>query len=621
MAVQSDSIGGSPKLFPVDLKEGEPIYDNNDMATMIPDATGGEAMSASFSLGAESTPINSINRINEIFTQQKKDFDNRETELSVEELNAKFPHSKGIFREPKTLGVAEIIDSRVRKRKELEEVVAKGPQGAAYSVGNFVSGMAPHVIDPLNIGAGVAISLATPVLVGALGVSAATATRLGLSASITKATAGQAFARGAVEGVIGNALVEPLDVVASLDDGAEVSLAKSATNIFAGAIAFPGLMFAGKKAFRLAKSRSSNVDFNHGVEHIETNGKLAHSQLSSDKKVNLDFVYKSLVRESSESFHVRPEELRIKSISSDIGKISKYVHEQGYSYTKLDLTSKTNRMFSVGKNLTESLSSGKQVIGDWRGQGTYMTDNLTVANGLAAGATKRVKGAISDIDLGKKNILDIDLPMPKKYQGIIKEFIKDGRQKIDFDKIDKAETAREALDELSDQLEIHGYLEESLDGLNELFRKSGLDGFLENGKSKTSGITADNNRVFLFNNVKSKVNQVLEPDKSFVNKMSPSEVRETANQLHSFKSDVLYNPELESVIKNRESAPYKKPTVAEISNVTKELDETVKFLDTEGKIDASDKEVLKVIKELRSQKTKVDKLLKEAQVCVRINGE
>lgn len=136
------------------------------------------------------------------------------------------------FDKPVTERQFEILAERKQEERRLNSIIARAPSGFAPTVAQVVTDIAVQAIDPINVA-----SAFIPVLREAR--FAKIAERAGVStARVT---------RGALEGGVGAAAVEPIILLAATQEQADYTATDSMLNIAFGTVIGSGLHFAGGK--------------------------------------------------------------------------------------------------------------------------------------------------------------------------------------------------------------------------------------------------------------------------------------------------------------------------------------------------------------------------------------
>lgn len=165
--------------------------------------------------------------------------------VSPEALNEEYGDLGLTFSSPTKRGVAEILAERKRAEIRRQSIMERGPGGVTFGAANLGAGLLVSLADPLNIA-----SAFIPVVGEAR--FAVWAERFGTNTA--------RFARGAVEGAVGAAAVEPIVLGAAMQEQADYGMMDSALNIAFGTVLGGGLhTIGGAVADRLARDFRTEV--------------------------------------------------------------------------------------------------------------------------------------------------------------------------------------------------------------------------------------------------------------------------------------------------------------------------------------------------------------------------
>lgn len=151
---------------------------------------------------------------------------------SPDALNEEFGHLGLSFKEPTRRGVARILADQKRAERIRADVLARGPGGVLAGGAQFGAMFVASALDPINIA-----SAFVPVV--------GQARFAGMVARAGKTSA--RFSRGAIEGAVGNALIEP--IVGGLATGQQLDygMTDALVNIGLGGLLGGGLHVTGGK--------------------------------------------------------------------------------------------------------------------------------------------------------------------------------------------------------------------------------------------------------------------------------------------------------------------------------------------------------------------------------------
>lgn len=210
----------------------EEVPPSMHMENYRPRGSWQESLGAAIKLSHEDSTIPSLMRIYE-----HEHAEDEGPKLSVEKLRQIDPNIP--WEGPLNRVQANIIKQRHERRRKLQAKIARGPQNNLQMGINFLGGMLPHMVDPV----GVALGLATGGAFNAVKLGGTAAKVFGVSAEA--ASGMQMVSRNFAEGLVGNALLEPVPYVSNDQDLIEYTASQAATNVVAGALFFPAIHAGG----------------------------------------------------------------------------------------------------------------------------------------------------------------------------------------------------------------------------------------------------------------------------------------------------------------------------------------------------------------------------------------
>lgn len=152
-------------------------------------------------------------------------------------------------------GALNLLIERKKAISKANDTISRGPKGVAAGAGYFVAGLGASLIDPLNIASAYipiarAIGMNTTVArAGVLGAEGAAATALGRFSARSKV--------GAVEGAVGQAILEPLTYYRARQEQEDYTITNTLLNVgfggVLGATAHTGIGALGDKAVASAR--------------------------------------------------------------------------------------------------------------------------------------------------------------------------------------------------------------------------------------------------------------------------------------------------------------------------------------------------------------------------------
>jgi hypothetical protein len=488
--------------------------------------------------------------------------------LSPEEANNLYTDVEKPFSQPINEAVAFHLNEEGKKRKLLQQKISEGPGGNFYKGAiNLGAGIIAHALDPVEFGVGAFAGMG----LGALG-GVAAAGKFGQSAI----KAGQVLSKGgfaaeAAEGIVGNAILEPAMYQYSQEAQVDYTVEDAFISIVGGGLAAPVAIHSAKAGFNQLKKISPN-SFGLGI-------KTSIGQFHAAKIPEPELIYKHY------------KESMYKQSTSPEGSV-----RANYSFEKRDaITLKENSVYMT-PSAPDDISSNSRVIGDYMGDGYYMTDNPTLANNMATNPLEEMTSNVFEMDIKELNIKDADMPdrafidsldLPKQIQDILYEVdsIKDAQNYI-----------RNAIDE--------GVLDDTdFDLFMESVKNQGVEGL------KFTDEQNGHNGLFIYPESISKAKELNRYDADTKNTPMPD--RDTLRQ-EAKKAE-------ENVFEHDKAAQKEFDSLPDPKDVTPEerklyLDNTLKTLeDMEALGLITDPDELAVIKQIKESQTKDQELLEAAE--------
>lgn len=189
-----------------------------------------------------------------------------------------------------TEGALDMLIERKRFQARTQDALARGPQGFAAGSAYFLTGLGAAMLDPINLA-----SAFIPVARG-VGMTAdiALAGRLG-EAGAAVTTAGRAAARirvGAVEGAVGQAMLEPLTAYRASQEQEDYGITDTLLNVgfgaVLGAVAHTGLGALGDRAVAAQRGRKAGdlIDAARTAPEVFARDSAAAKLQSADLETN-----------------------------------------------------------------------------------------------------------------------------------------------------------------------------------------------------------------------------------------------------------------------------------------------------------------------------------------------
>jgi len=224
-----------------------------------------ESAAAAYADSQSGTPLNQIRYLAEHATSALRNDDVK----SAEELNAKYTDVENPFTAPASEKLAQSVNERGRRRRMLQEVVAQGPQDWTQTAVNFVAGMAPQIVDPINYLAGVGVDAGISRTMGHLLKSGkispgawGKAYDLGIQGPVAK------FGTTVASNVVGNVAQEMTLTQGVMElEKQDFDVEDHFLEAVAGGIAFPVILKGFGKGWDLLKQGRNAVD--HSAKVLE----------------------------------------------------------------------------------------------------------------------------------------------------------------------------------------------------------------------------------------------------------------------------------------------------------------------------------------------------------------
>lgn len=560
--------------------------------------TIGDVLGASYQLSSESTPVSSIEQIHEYNSAVDKGGDL----VDPETLNQMHPDLQDPFREPQTKDVAELVAKRQTDRLKLAKIIADGPQGGMYSVAKYAAMIVPHAIDPINIGTSLAFSAVGGWLLPAekLGETIEAVNTASKLAKAGQFIARSQFARHAVEGLAGNTAAEGFVATAAAQDGRQYDIEDAFLNVAGGALAFPSIAWAGSKAIGTAKFIGSSL-----------RNKMAGYMGRIDSKMPEVVARSAAARMLNDK--LPKSDLFLQDSFDELRGPKPGWYDGEYQYGKMDTEKNAGkRVFAVPDRTGVDVDSGVPRIADtdYYGDGLYLTDDPSVANGLAQRKIKDVDSEIVEMKLSKDaNLLDLDGKVPDEAKASFEEFL--GR------KLKESDTGKALMSEIMDDVDKNNRIDEFTDFKTSL-KESGFDGTLHSGDTIDGVKALDHNSVHLFDKEKIEEIRRIPPDteatSGLPNEVLRQEQTESASQLSEMRTDNV-KADMEEM-RSIENTPFSPKDLTELDKAEADITESFDALDKQGLLDADDKKFLEDLKGAKVDEEQQAKLIKLAAECL-----
>lgn len=552
-----------------------------------PSVSGGQAFAASAELAAQDTATASIYRMYTLNSLEREaQFDQK---LDPEKLNEKFPGLEKPFTEAKSVRVAQEIADRQAERRRLENIINAGPKGTLQTVANFGAAMLPHMIDPIELGAGIATGAGLGVIAARSGIA---------TAAIAKTAVGKVGAELA-SGFAGNLITEPFSTIpAATAEQREYGIKDAAFNAAVGAAGFTAARLVGGKAFKLAK--------NLGDRALNMKERVSTSQMLEGKRIDVTPVGEMFARQT------------------DIP------HEQtGYTFKNLSHEEIKTQTFHAPKQInTPDIKSESAMFSDHYGDGVYMTDNPAVANAAAVRGLDNAQGGIIETKISPDaNLVNLDefVSPTSKFRDAVNSALEGTRNEAGLNKFDRVDldflSGKQIFDYLEDQVS-QGKLPESIiNSVGFEAQVRGIDGYNFKADSVGDVEHSPHNAVVIFNPEKIQTGATRAPNPELIKNPTDTELRALREKQDPIRQHRDFVPDdisrLDSNIEN--------PQVHELraSEIDKQADGHIEEMETAdqlGILSESDKKALDGLKQDKAFSEKLSTIAKQAIGCVTRNG-
>jgi len=494
--------------------------------------------------------------------------------LSPDEANNLYTDVEKPFSQPINEAVAFHLNEEGKKRKLLQQKISEGPGGSFYKGAvNLGAGLIAHALDPVEFGAGAFTGMGLSALGGV-----AAAGKFGQAA----VKAGQVLSKGglaaeAIEGVVGNAILEPAMYSYSQEAQIDYTVEDAFISVVGGGLAAPIAIHSAKAGFNTLKKISPN-SFGLGI-------KTSIGQFHASKIPDTELIYKHY-KEAMFKQPVAPE-----------GSV-----RANYSFEKLDAVGVKEKPVYMSPMAPDDISSNSRVIGDYMGDGYYMTDSPTIANNMATHPLEEMISNVFEMDIKELNIKDADIPdrtflelldLPDEMQKILYEVdtIKDAQNYI-----------RNAIDE--------GVLDETdFDLFMESVKNSGVEGL------KFTDEQNGHNGLFIYPESINKAKEISRFDSDIKNTPMPDKdtLRKEAQKADQnvFEHDKAAQKEFDSLPEPKDIPVEERKAYVDDTLKTLEDMETLGLID-----DPDDIALIKQIKENRAKEQSVLEAVEDFANCL-----
>ena len=184
--------------------------------------------------------------------------------LTPEQANTEFAEHGLKFKQPISRARAQLIrDEKIRENK-IRETLALGGTGAGRSFVSFATSMATSFRDPINLAASFVPVVSQTKWLSMVQKSGGVVKH----GKALRAPASALFQRGAIEGVVGNALVEPFVVFQAHQEQSDYGYADALFNLAAGGVIGGFVQIpVGKFKARMDRVRANMIDMDPELKH------------------------------------------------------------------------------------------------------------------------------------------------------------------------------------------------------------------------------------------------------------------------------------------------------------------------------------------------------------------
>lgn len=462
--------------MPLVQREQDPDFWEERSADYLP-VSAVDKLGAEFDLASTAT---AVPQIADLIVGNKLESVTNQRTLPVKELQEKYP---GIsWSEPKKELVADYIFRESEKRRKLESVAQRGPDGKLMSVMGFGANLAAHLLDPAE--------MAANVLTGGALRGAGLFTSAGFKTTV---------ARGAAEGIITEPLSEGLNIASEAQHYRSVTLGQSAANLGLGVVA--GGAFEG---------------IGYGLGRLKDRMRLsAAAQMLNNKHPNVAPIKNIWDNERL-------------GVGANPGK--DWSGRTNYAFTPVDanspLTTKifigTNgqgddfRLVNPGMNQNSRLGFGVARVG---------VDSAVVANGHAASSFNDAPGVIHEVQIDSARVLSLDEPIPQNAGSAVSQVISEIADRVDSEILQDLSVRLKNGESITGK-QIYTALEDAPEGaadaVNSVLRSEGYDA-LHYTDAANDG-TGKHNGFVVLNEEKLRQTGAFQSDKSLIGGLSDNEV-------------------------------------------------------------------------------------------------
>ena len=403
--------------------------------------------------------------------------------LSVQELKSKYPDVEAAFTEPTYPVLAENTAKSLRRQRELEDIIAAGPQGWKDKVSRFGASIWGTVKDPGE--------LALMALAGVAGRA------LKLSEGITTAVQATRAARLApLAGRLGAAAVEgtAMAIPSQLSYGMNQNAMgqEYTAGDFAEALAANAVLIG---ATELGIHYGKGLMAGARNRFMRQAAEVVTEQANSGVKPNIS----PMIREHVAEMYARLPEYEYRPLAPE------------------------TKLYAATESAVSDFAKANDhiIIGDHIGDGVYLTDNPHAANGMAASKISEIDGTVFKFDNPNLKLADYTLPFPESMRVQVERIAKQAGVKV----LDlESETASGILEQIR-RADPENALEH-MNAIQKVAKEAGFDGAVHDGARVFGGdAPGRQNIINIFDREKLTAKEAYTADRSKVPDISKEDMQ------------------------------------------------------------------------------------------------
>lgn len=541
---------------------------------------GDEADSAAFDLALEETGVSLLAKLDSVSNAEGTGV----SKITAEEANNRYPGMPTPFREDVNPYVAQMQYDELQRKQELADKIARGPQDWWAKTKYFGAGILAHMMDPLELGAGMITGWGVGAAVsrGMLGKTIATAAQ----ATTAGTRLGMATLESATGNVIENVAQEGLIAATQEKMGGEYNpevsdvLTNIAISSFAGTAVNIGVKVGAHGLGRILSQTSPEADLAVGRAVI--------GNMMDNKRPDVVPFLRALQQETA----VNPKDFGMPE----------------YKFEPLQ-SLEGKRLYVSTRDASADFRAGNGAnLGDDFGMGTHITDNPGVANAAASRAMSDSAGSVHEVALSEINPVKLGEAIPENLHGIM----------VDELGFPPEMTMREALTFVREGVDSGDLPANTIDRLKGEFQEKGYDSLLSDGSKFLGEAHPQHNHITLFDDSKLSQKATFKPDPAIVKSPSPEDIKAMADRASDYKSHILFDEKTHTeVVEQIKRAD--NPEVLNSANMKKSMDESIegyKQMEELGLLNAQERAQLETIVKEFGEVEMHNRVLNAAQVCV-----